>query len=83
MNDYLPPIDSAHATQRFREQGIVSPILIISMSVEAEQIRHSFEHGANGYMQKAEMGEHLVNAVRTLHQGHRYLSPQAEEALSN
>src|ERR1044071_884981 len=41
MNDYLPPVDSAHAAALFRDKGIQAAILSISMDVEAELIRRS------------------------------------------
>ena len=38
MNDYLPPIDSAHASALFREQGVNAAILVISMEMDPAQI---------------------------------------------
>lgn len=83
MNDYLPPIDSAHATERFRASGVSAPVLIVSMDVDVELIKRSFDAGANGFMHKDEMGDRLLDAVRHVHGGERYLSPKAEEALRN
>ena len=83
MNDYLPPIDSAHATARFRELGFTAAILIISMHLEPGQIQRSVLSGANGFMHKDEIDEYLVDAIRRVHQGERYLSPQAGDAYSS
>lgn len=83
MNDYLPPIDSAHATARFREQGYRAAILIISMHLEPELIQRSFRSGANGFMNKDEIDEYLVDGVRRVHQGERYLSPKARDAYGS
>jgi two-component system response regulator NreC len=83
MNDYLPPVDSAHAAARFREQGLTAAILIISMHLEPELIQRSFLSGANGFMHKDEMDEYLVSAIRRVHQGERYLSPKAGDAYSS
>ena len=83
MNDYLPPIDSAHATARFREQGYRAAILIISMHLEPELIQRSFRNGANGFMNKDEIDEYLVDGVRRVHQGERYLSPKARDAYGS
>jgi len=80
MNDYLPPVDSAHATARFREQGFTAAILIISMQLEPSLIQRSFLNGANGFMDKDEIDEYLVDAIRRVHQGERYLSPKAGDA---
>jgi len=83
MNDYLPPIDSAHATARFRELGFTAAIVIISMHLEPGQIQRSFLNGANGFMHKDEIDEYLVDAIRRVHQGERYLSPKAGDAYSS
>ena len=83
MNDYLPPVNSAHATARFREQGFTAAILIISMHLEPDLIQRSFLSGANGFMHKDEIDEYLVDAIRRVHQGERYLSPKAGDAYSS
>ena len=83
MNDYLPPIDSAHATARFRELGFTAAIVIISMHLEPDLIHRSFLSGANGFMHKDEIDKYLVDAIRAVHQGERYLSPKAGDAYSS
>ena len=83
MNDYLPPIDSAHATKLFREAGLFTPILIISMEIKPDMIPHSLASGANGFMYKDEMGTFLTEAIRAVYNGEQYLSPLATSALSD
>jgi two-component system, NarL family, response regulator DegU len=83
MNDYLPPIDSAHAAVLFREQGIPAAILVISMKAEADLVQRSFSSGVNGFMQKDEIEEFLVDAIRSVHRGERYLSPKAREVYGS
>jgi DNA-binding NarL/FixJ family response regulator len=80
MNDYLPPVDSAHAAALFRAQGIPAAILTISMQAEADLIRRSFSSGVNGFMHKEEIDELLVDAIRSVHRGERFCSPKALEA---
>lgn len=80
MNDYLPPIDSAHAAVLFRKQGINAAILVISMNPEDNLIQRSFSSGINGFMDQDEIDEILVDAIRRVHQGERYLSPKARAA---
>jgi DNA-binding NarL/FixJ family response regulator len=83
MNDYLPPLDSAHATALFREQGFTAAIVVISMLLEPDLIQRSFLSGANGFMHKDEIDEYLVDAIRRVHQGERYLSPKAGDAYGS
>lgn len=80
MNSDLPPVDSAYASARFREQGFTAAILVISMALEPIRIQRAFLSGANGFMHKDEIDIYLVDAIRRVHQGERYLSPQAGDA---
>src|SRR5215207_6353895 len=80
MNDYLPPIDSAYAATLLRKEGITSAILVISMGTESEVVERSFESGVNGFMYKDEIDELLVDAIRRVYKGERYLSPKAGDA---
>jgi DNA-binding NarL/FixJ family response regulator len=80
VNDYLPPLNSAHAAERFRREGVTAAILAISMRAEADLIRHSFEHGITGFMEKAEIDTLLVLAIRSVYRGERYVSPKALDA---
>ena len=80
VNDYLPPLNSAHAAERFRKEGVTSAILAISMKAEADLIKHSFEHGIIGFMEKDEIDILLVPAIRTVHRGERFISPKAQHA---
>ena len=79
MNDYLPPMTSAHATALFRKQGFSAAILAITEKLEPEIIQHSFRHGVNGFMHKTEIDELLEKAIRSISQGERFLSPQAAD----
>lgn len=83
MNDYLPPIDSAHATTLFRKIGITAAILVISMQAETDLIQRSFRSGINGFMHKDEIDELLVHAVRSVYRGERYISPKAGDAYGS
>jgi DNA-binding NarL/FixJ family response regulator len=47
------------------------------MKLEPELIQRSFLNGANGVMHKDEIDDHLVEAIRHVQQGKRYLSPRA------
>ena len=80
MNDYLPPIDSAYATSFFRAQGYTGAVVVISMHLEPDLIKRSFDSGVNGFLHKDEIDDHVVKAIRRVHQGERYLSPKAMDA---
>ena len=83
MNDYLPPIDSAYATSFFRAQGYMGAVVVISMHLEPDLIKRSFDSGVNGFMHKDEIDDHVIEAIRRVHQGERYLSPKAMDASTS
>ena len=83
MNGDLPPIDCAHATAIFRQNGFTAPILIVTMKLEPPLMKRSFLQGANGFMHKDEIDDDLVEAIRRVHHGERYLSSKAADAYSN
>ena len=83
MNSDLPPIDCAYAARLLRTEGITSAILVISMGTESDVIQRSFQSGVNGFMYKDEIDEFLVDAIRRVHQGERYLSPKAGDTDSS
>jgi DNA-binding NarL/FixJ family response regulator len=83
MNDFLPPIDSANAALLLRKEGITSAILVISMGTEAEVVERSFDSGVNGFMYKEEIDKLLVDAIRRVQRGERFLSPKAGDAYWN
>ena len=80
LNDYLPPIDSAHAAALFRKEGSAASILVISMNPQPGLMERSFHQGVNGFMYKDEIDKYLIDAIRHVHRGERYLSPKAKDA---
>lgn len=56
-------------------------VLVYSMHESPRVIRQALEAGACGYVTKREASGSLLNAIRTVPKGTRYLSPRAELAL--
>src|SRR5687767_8570614 len=83
MNSDLPPVDSAHAAALLRKEGIAAAILVISMHPNSDLMQRSFRSGAHGFMHKDEIDEFLVDAIRSVQRGERYLSPKAQEAYGS
>ena len=57
------------------------PILVLSIHPEEQYALRCLKAGAGGYLNKQSAPEHLVEAVRTVRGGRRYLSPQLAERL--
>lgn len=61
------------------QQGV--RVLVYSMHEDPLSIRRSLRSGADGYLTKREDGNLLLEAVRKLLSGERFLSPAASRAL--
>jgi DNA-binding NarL/FixJ family response regulator len=83
MNSDLPPVDSAYAAALLRKEGTTAAILVVSMQTQSDLIQRSFGSGVNGFMHKDEIDEFLVDAIRSVHRGERYVSPKAGEAYNS
>lgn len=57
------------------------PVLILSMYPEEQYAVRFFRAGAAGYLTKKSAPEELVNAIRTISKGKKYVSPSLAETL--
>jgi DNA-binding NarL/FixJ family response regulator len=57
-------------------------VLVYSMHQDAQHVEGAFEAGALGYVTKAEFRGVLVDAIRTVAAGRRFVSPRAANALA-
>jgi DNA-binding NarL/FixJ family response regulator len=70
----LPRVSGIDVARRLRAVAPKTQLLMLSTHARAEYIRQAFLAGANGYVLKEAAGQELVEAVRAVHAGKRYLS---------
>jgi two-component system, NarL family, invasion response regulator UvrY len=78
----MPGIDGLEVVGRLKESHPTLPVLILTMHEEAQYIVRAIEAGAMGYLTKQSAPEQLVIAIRKVHQGQRYMTDEATEALA-
>lgn len=59
-----------------------TPVLILSMHQQMSYAARVLKAGAFGYVSKDSAREHLVNAIRRLSRGERFLTPAVAEGLA-
>jgi len=77
----MPELNGIEAA---REIGYVCPsaqIIILSMHSTSEHVFRALQAGARGYLLKESAGIEVVNAVRAVQAGHRYLSQKISDRL--
>jgi two-component system response regulator NreC len=78
----MPGMGGLEGAAQLREAHPDLAILVLSMHSETDDVRRAFAAGANGYVLKTAADEQLVQAVRAVHSGERYLHPALGAALA-
>ena len=81
MDIAMPELDGVEATRRIVERSPETRVLILSMYLSAEHIYRALQAGAQGYVLKESAGEEVVEAIRALRAGKRYLSHRITETV--
>jgi DNA-binding NarL/FixJ family response regulator len=75
----MPVMDGIEATKQIRAICPHTRIITLSMYHTGEYVQRALRAGAVGYVLKDAAGNELVEAVRSLHAGGRYFSPQVSK----
>jgi len=78
----LPDKNGIEVLKHIRRSYPDVKVLILSMHPESRHAVDLLRHGAHGYLQKDFIPEELVAAIRTVHQGRRYITPALAELLA-
>jgi DNA-binding NarL/FixJ family response regulator len=78
----MPNVDGLEVIRQLRNEDPELPILVLTMHEEGQYVVRAIEAGAMGYVTKQSAPEQLVKAIRKVHDGHRYLTDEAAEALA-
>ncbi len=76
----MPALNGLEVTRQVKDQ---TKILILSMHADESYVLEALNNGAYGYLLKDSTGTELVQAVRAVSEGRRYLGrPFSEQAIS-
>ncbi len=78
----MPGLDGLEVTDILKRHAPGLPVLILTMHDEDQYVIKAVETGAMGYVTKQSAPEQLVDAIKKLHSGGRYLTEKASEALA-
>jgi DNA-binding NarL/FixJ family response regulator len=73
MDIAMPDMNGIEATLQIHDVSPSTQILILSMHSTTEHIFRALQAGARGYLLKDSAGAEVVDAVRVVHAGRRYL----------
>jgi len=78
----MPVLDGLEVVSQLHHYYPKMPILILTMHEEEQYVFRGISAGAKGYITKRSAPEQMVNAIRKVHAGGRYLSDTAAESLA-
>lgn len=81
MDIAMPELSGIEATQQIREACPTTRIVILSVHATTEHIFRALRAGAKGYLLKESAGQEVVDAIRTVHAGRRYLGLKITERV--
>jgi DNA-binding NarL/FixJ family response regulator len=79
----MPVMDGVEAVRTIRRDCPSAGILILTTYKGDEDIYRALEAGAQGYLLKGMPPHELLDAIRNVHHGLRYLPPPVLETLAN
>ena len=79
MDLSMPELNGADATRAILERNPRCRVIVLSMYAEREYVRRALKAGASGYVVKRSAAKEVVEAVRAVFGGGRYLSPRVAD----
>ncbi len=71
----LVDMDGVQVLRDLRMRGFALPVLVVTGAGTAYRLKNSVEAGANGFLPKTASPEELMEAVRVIVSGGRYMAP--------
>ncbi len=81
MDITMPELNGIEATDQIREHCPSTHVIILSMHAAPEPIARALMAGADGYLLKESAGVEVIDAVRAVYEGHRYLSQKISDTM--
>lgn len=69
----MPSISGIKVLQKIREEGIAVKIIMLTIENQRQTIHEAINIGADGYVLKDSAGEEIIDAIRIVHSGEKYI----------
>ncbi|HEV2286890.1 MAG TPA: response regulator transcription factor [Steroidobacteraceae bacterium] len=78
----MPELDGLEATRQILAGCPEVRVIVLSMHGGAQHIFRALEAGVRGYLLKESAGSEIIEAIRAVQSGRRYLSPRVAEIVA-
>lgn len=84
MDNSMPELNGIEAARSITKRCADTRVVMLSMHSTSVHVRRALQAGAGGYVLKESVGRELLDAIRTVNAGRRYLSkPLADDLLEH
>jgi DNA-binding NarL/FixJ family response regulator len=81
MDHAMPILNGTEATRVIHEHCPETRVIMLSMYSDAVHVMRALQAGATGYVVKRSAAKEVVDAIRAVHAGVRYLSKQLTDSV--
>jgi len=78
----MPELDGIEAARQILAGNPDVHVMILSMHAGAQHVFHALEAGSRGYLLKESASREVIEAIRIVQSGRRYLSPRVAEIVA-
>ena len=78
----MPNLNGIEAASRITEMRPETAVVILSMHADESYVLKALKSGARGYLLKDSPEEDLIGAIRAVHQGKAFFSPEISKMLA-
>ena len=78
----MPNLNGIEAATRIIEKRPETAVVILSMHADESYVLRALKSGARGYLLKDSPEEDLINAIRAVHRGKAFFSPEISKMLA-
>ncbi len=78
----MPKSNGIETLRRFKDMGVKSKVIILTIHEDKEYILKTLKLGANGYMLKDSSADSLIRGIRDVAKGEKYIQPSVADLVS-
>jgi len=78
----MPNLNGIEAARRITEKRPETAVVILSMHADESYVLRALNSGARGYLLKDSPEDDLINAIRAVHKGKAFFSPEISRMLA-
>jgi DNA-binding NarL/FixJ family response regulator len=77
----MPVVGGIEVLKNFKKNKIDQKVIVLSSYDDVKFVQEIISRGADGFLSKTSAGNHIVEAIKTVHKGEQYFSSDIKDEL--